>query len=137
LLEAAGLGAAEELADLAGDRPAAVGTGAAERARLWACRERHPEAAGFVGVPLKLDVSVPAARWVRLASEVAGVVAEADPAALVGIYGHVAGGNLHVDVVPGAGITGPVDGARPAGGAGMAGAAAGDGRHEDAVFSFV
>jgi FAD/FMN-containing dehydrogenase len=122
LLEAAGPGAAEELAGLAGDRPAAVGTGAAERARLWACRERHPEAAGFMGVPLKLDVSVPAARWVRLASEVAGVVAEVDPGARVIIYGHVADGNLHVNVVPGE------DGAGEAGG---------DGRHEDAVFSFV
>ena len=38
------------------------------------------------------------------------------------IYGHVADGNLHVNVVPG------VDGA---------GTAGGDGRHEDAVFSFV
>ena len=122
LLEAAGPGAAEELAELVGDRPAAVGTGAAERARLWACRERHPEAAGFMGVPLKLDVSVPAARWVRLASEVAGVVAEADSGARVIIYGHVADGNLHVNVVPGA------DGA---------GTAGGNGRHEDAVFSFV
>jgi FAD/FMN-containing dehydrogenase len=128
LLEAAGPGAAEELAELADDRPAAVGTGAAERARLWACRERHPEAAGFVGVPLKLDVSVPAARWVRLASEVAGVVAEADPGARVIIYGHVADGNLHVNVVPGVGV---------AASAGGAGPAAGDGRHEDAVFSFV
>jgi FAD/FMN-containing dehydrogenase len=122
LLEAAGPAAAEELAGLAGDRPAAVGTGAAERARLWACRERHPEAAGFMGAPLKLDVSVPAARWVRLASEVAGVVAEVDPGARVIIYGHVADGNLHVNVVPGE------DGAGEAGG---------DGRHEDAVFSFV
>jgi FAD/FMN-containing dehydrogenase len=131
LLEAAGPGAAEELAELAGDRPAAVGTGAAERARLWACRERHPEAAGFVGVPLKLDVSVPAARWVRLASEVAGIVAEADPGALVITYGHVADGNLHVNVVPGAGAAGG------AGTTGGAGTGAGDGRHEDAVFSFV
>jgi len=128
LLEAAGPGAAEELAELAGDRPAAVGTGAAERARLWACRERHPEAAGFVGVPLKLDVSVPAARWVRLASEVEGVVAEADPGARVIIYGHVADGNLHVNVVPGAGVAASAREAGPAGA---------DGRHEDAVFSFV
>ena len=111
LLEAAGPGAAEELAELADDRPAAVGTGAAERARLWACRERHPEAAGFVGVPLKLDVSVPAARWVRLASEVAGVVAEADPGARVIIYGHVADGNLHVNVVPGVGVAASACGA--------------------------
>ena len=103
LLEAAGPGAAGELEALAGDRPAAVGTAPAERARLWACRERHPEAAGFVGVPVKLDVSVPAAQWVRLASGVAEVVTEADPGASVIIYGHVADGNLHVNVAPGAG----------------------------------
>jgi len=116
LLEAAGPGADDELAALAADRPAAVGTGAAERARLWASRERHPEAAGFLGVPLKLDVAVPAAQWVRLASEVAGVVTAADPGAQVIVYGHIADGNLHVNVVP---------------------AAPADGRHEDAVFSFV
>ncbi len=135
LLEAAGPGADEELAGLAGDRPVAVGTGAAERARLWAYRERHPEAAGFAGVPLKLDVSVPAAQWVRLASEVAGVVAGADPGAQVITYGHVADGNLHVNVVPGTG-PGDVGGAGDARGAG-GGAAAADGRHQDAVFSFV
>ena len=73
LLEAAGPGADEDLAGVAGDHPVAVGTTAADRARLWASRERHPEAAGFLGVPLKLDVSVPAAQWVRLASEVGAV----------------------------------------------------------------
>ena len=116
LLEGAGPGAAGELAALAADRPAAVGTSAAERARLWASRERLPEAAGFLGMPLKLDVSVPAAQWVRLASDVAGVVAAADPGARVITYGHIADGNLHVNLVP---------------------AAPADGRHEDAVFSFV
>jgi FAD/FMN-containing dehydrogenase len=116
LLEAAGPGAAEDLAALAGGRPAAVGTSAADRARLWAYRERHPEAAGFLGVPLKLDVSVPAAQWVRLASEVADVLHAADPGAVVIIYGHVADGNLHVNVVP---------------------AADADGRHEEAVFGLV
>jgi FAD/FMN-containing dehydrogenase len=116
LLEAAGPGAAEDLAAVTGDRPVAVGTTAGERARLWACRERHPEAAGFLGVPLKLDVSVPAGRWVQLASEVTGAVAKADPGARVIIYGHVADGNVHVNVVP---------------------AAQADGRHQDAVFSLV
>ncbi len=48
---------------MAGDRPVAVAQSAADRARLWAYRERHPEAAGFLGAPLKLDVSVPAAHW--------------------------------------------------------------------------
>jgi FAD/FMN-containing dehydrogenase len=116
LLEAGGPGAIDDLAAVAGDRPVAVGTTAADRARLWASRERHPEAAGFLGVPLKLDVSVPAAQWVRLASEVGAVARSADPGAQVISYGHAADGNLHVNVVP---------------------AAEADGRHEDAVFGFV
>lgn len=116
LLEAAGPGADEDLAALAGELPAAVGTAGPDRARLWAYRERHPEVAGFLGTALKLDVSVPGAQWVRLASEVAGVVTAADPGALVITYGHIADGNLHVNVVP---------------------AAPADGRHQDAVFSFV
>ncbi len=116
LLEAGGPGADEDLAALAGDLPAAVGTSAAERARLWAYRERHPEAAGFLGVPLKLDVSVPAAQWVRLADGVGPVITAVDPGARVIIYGHIADGNLHVNLVP---------------------SAEADGRHQQAVFEFV
>jgi len=116
LLEAAGPGALDDLADLLGDTPAAVAQDAAGRAALWAYRERHPEAAGFIGTPIKLDVAVPAAQWVRLADEVAAAVAAADPGASVVSYGHVADGNLHVNVVP----AGPADG-----------------RHEDAVFGLV
>jgi FAD/FMN-containing dehydrogenase len=116
LLEASGPGAFGDLADLIGDREAAVGESAADRARLWSYRERHSEAAGFLGVPVKLDVSVPAARWVRLASSAAAVVADVDPGARVITFGHVADGNVHVNIVP---------------------AAPADGRHEDAVFSFV
>ena len=55
-----------------------------------------PEAAGFLGPPIKLDVSVPAAAWVELASSVAGVVAGADPGATVIAYGHVADGDVQV-----------------------------------------
>jgi FAD/FMN-containing dehydrogenase len=116
LLEAAGPGALEDLAAVAGDRPAAVAESAADRARLWAYRERHPEAAGLLGQPLKLDVSVPARHWAELAGRVAQVVAGADPGATVITFGHVADGNVHVNIVP---------------------AAPADGRHEDAVFSFV
>jgi len=111
LLEACGAGALDDLASVIGDREAAVGESPAERRRLWSYRERHPEAAGFLGLPVKLDVSVPAARWVHLASQVANVVAGADPGARVITFGHVADGNV------------------PAGAA--------DGRHEDAVFTFV
>jgi FAD/FMN-containing dehydrogenase len=116
LLEADGPGALDDLAAVAGDHPAAVAESAADRARLWAYRERHPEAAGFLGVPLKLDVSVPAAHWAELAGGVAGVVTAEDPGATVITFGHVADGNVHVNIVP---------------------ATLPDGRHEDAVFSFV
>ena len=116
LLEADGRGALDDLAAVAAEYPVAVAQAAADRARLWAYRERQPEAAGFLGVPLKLDVSVPAAHWVELAAGVAGVVAGADPDATVITFGHVADGNVHVNIVP---------------------AAPADGRHEDAVFTFV
>ena len=116
LLEASGPGALDDLAEVIGDRAVAVGESAADRGRLWSYRERQPEAAGFLGVPIKLDVSVPAAQWVRLASEAAAVVTAADPGAVVITFGHVADGNVHVNIVP---------------------AAAADGRHEDALLSFV
>src|SRR5258708_6031574 len=99
LLEASGPGAFGTLADVIDDREAAVGESAADRAQLWAYRERHPEAARFLGVPVKLDVSVPAAQWVRLASE-AAVVTGVDPGAEVITFGHVADGNVHVNIVP-------------------------------------
>ena len=118
LLEAAGPGALDDLADLIGERDAAVGETAEDRRRLWSYRERLPEAAGFLGVPIKLDVSVPAARWVQLATEAAGVVTAADPGARVITFGHVADENVHVNIVPGP--------ETPA-----------DGRHEDAVFALV
>ncbi|MGH3395455.1 MAG: FAD-binding oxidoreductase, partial [Streptosporangiaceae bacterium] len=116
LLEADGRGALEDLAELIGDRPAAVATEPADRAALWAYRERSPEAAGFAGVPIKLDVAVPASQWVTLASEVTGAVTAVDPGATVIIYGHVADGNVQVNLVP----AGPADG-----------------RHEDAVLGLV
>jgi FAD/FMN-containing dehydrogenase len=116
LLDAAGPGALDDLGGLIGDLPAAVAQAPADRARLWAYRERLPEAAGFLGVPIKLDVSVPDDQWVQLASTVTAAVAAADPGAIVITYGHVADGNVHVNVVP---------------------AAPADGRHEDAVLRLV
>jgi FAD/FMN-containing dehydrogenase len=94
LLEASGPGALDHLADAIGDRETAVGESAADRGRLWSYRERHPEAAGFLGVPVKCDVSVPAAQWVRLASGAAAVVTDVDPGAEVITFGHVADGNV-------------------------------------------
>jgi FAD/FMN-containing dehydrogenase len=116
LLEACGKGALDDLAALVGHLPVAVAESPAGRARLWAYRERQPEAARFLGPPIKFDLSVPPAKWLELACAAPEVVAEADPAAKVIMFGHVADSSVHVNVVPEA----------PA-----------DGRHEDALFSFV
>jgi FAD/FMN-containing dehydrogenase len=121
LLEAGGRNALDDLAALIGEHSigghdAVVGEDAADRRRLWSYRERHPEAAGFLGTPIKLDVSVPAGNWIRLASEAAKVITATDPGAGVVTFGHVADGNVHINIVPDA----------PA-----------DGRHEDALLRFV
>lgn len=116
LLEAAGSSALEDVAALVGELPVAVAETAADRARLWAYRERQPEAARFLGPPIKLDLSVPPTQWLELASAAPRVIAEVDPDAHVIMFGHVADSSVHVNIVPGL---------------------AADGRHEDAIFSFV
>jgi len=57
-----------------------------------------------------------AAHWVTFAGSVEATVRDFDPVATVITYGHIADGNVHVNVVAGT---------------------AADGRHEDAVFMLV
>ena len=77
----------------------AVASDEAGRARLWDLRERHTEAVNAEGVPHKLDVSVPAARYAELVERAPLVVAAADPDARTIVYGHVGDGNVHVNVL--------------------------------------
>jgi FAD/FMN-containing dehydrogenase len=78
---------------------ATVAASAADRDRLWALREGHTETINALGVPVKLDVSVPLARLTELAGRLPDVVAAAAPGALLVLFGHLAEGNLHVNVV--------------------------------------
>jgi len=77
----------------------AVATEPAGRARLWAYRERHTEAISALGVPHKLDVTLPQSRLAEFSVEVRRVVEEAAPGSTVVLFGHVGDGNLHVNVV--------------------------------------
>lgn len=70
-----------------------------ERERAWRLRERHTESVNATGVPHKLDVAVPVARIGAFVREVRATVAAAAPGAALYLYGHVADGNLHVNVV--------------------------------------
>ena len=85
---AAGAGVAGD-AGPAGD--AVLAGDAADRARLWRYREELPPAVSRAGVPVKLDVSVPADR-------LAGLWAALDRPGTI-LFGHLAEANLHVNVL--------------------------------------
>ena len=71
------------------------------RAGLWAYRERLTEAIATTGVPHKVDVAVPLARLGAFRAELDGVVRDAAgrTGCAVLVFGHIAVGNLHVNVV--------------------------------------
>jgi FAD/FMN-containing dehydrogenase len=92
----------DELAEaLADDRvlAAAVGADSPSRARLWAYRERHTEAVATLGIPHKLDVAVVPSRLPVLLDALPGAVGEVCPGAQLIVWGHVADGNVHVNVI--------------------------------------
>lgn len=81
---------AEALAGTAiGD--AVVAVDPPDRARIWRCREEITPAVSRAGVPVKLDVSVPADRLAEIwsALDTPGTV----------LFGHLAEANLHVNVL--------------------------------------
>jgi FAD/FMN-containing dehydrogenase len=69
------------------------------RARLWLYREAMSEAVARVGVPHKLDVTLPSATLAAFADAVGAAVAEAASGAHTYLFGHLGDGNLHVNVV--------------------------------------
>src|ERR1035438_6571974 len=93
---------AEAIEDAPGITEVAVGDDAGGRARLWAYRERHTEAIATLGVPHKLDLTLP----MKAFAEFAGAVRSEVSAALRGrtdtrviMFGHVGDGNLHVNMI--------------------------------------
>ena len=69
------------------------------RAALWAYRELQNETLTALGVPHKLDVSVPVSRVPAFERDVEAAVAELTPEAELFLYGHLGDGNVHVNVV--------------------------------------
>ena len=105
LLEAAGLrdpsdSMFEVLSSLdLADDATAVANDPAGTERLWAYRERHTEAISAVGVPHKLDVTLPQARLSEFEAEVRSLVHSVAPGSQLILFGHIGDGNLHVNVV--------------------------------------
>jgi FAD/FMN-containing dehydrogenase len=76
----------------------AVATAPARRAELWRYREDHTLAINTLGPPHKLDVTLPHRSMADFVERVPGAVAAVDPAARTWLFGHVADGNIHVNV---------------------------------------
>ena len=72
----------------------AVAIGSSARAGLWRWREEHTAAIATLGVPLKMDVSLPH----RNISAFLAALGELDLPSVPIVFGHLGDGNLHVNV---------------------------------------
>ena len=106
LVEAAGMHdptdeLAEAVVDGVGDRAldGAVESEPSGRARLWRYREAHTEAINAAGVPVKLDVTLPAGELAGFLVAVCAAVDGAAPGARCVLFGHAGDGNVHVNVL--------------------------------------
>ena len=88
----------DELAAVVPD-DAVVAVDAAGRARLWQLREGHTEAINAAGVPHKIDVGVPLRRLPEFLARVEPAITAVDGAARTILFGHLADGNVHVNVL--------------------------------------
>ena len=94
----ADLAAALGLLDLP-EAATAVADDEAGAGGLWRWRELHSEAMARRGLVHKADVTVPIPAMATFTSEVGPAVDAAARGALTVVYGHLADGNLHVNVV--------------------------------------
>jgi FAD/FMN-containing dehydrogenase len=89
---------AAAITDLAPEPAVVVADGAADRERLWACRELINESIRDHGVPHKLDVAVPLAALPAFDRRVRELIDGVKGASLY-LYGHLGDGNVHVNVL--------------------------------------
>jgi FAD/FMN-containing dehydrogenase len=93
-------GVADVLEAAAGDvLEVVVAEDAGRRASLWRYREAHTETINALGVPHKLDVTLPLPALAAFVDDVRAAVEAVAPGSVVVLFGHVADGNVHVNVV--------------------------------------
>ncbi|MCX5044890.1 FAD-binding oxidoreductase [Aldersonia sp. NBC_00410] len=92
-------GLADALGHLGVAERAAVGIDPSARQRLWQVREAHNEILGVYGPPLKFDVALPLSEVARFAAEVEPLLTRHCPAAIPVLFGHIAEGNLHLNLL--------------------------------------
>lgn len=80
-------------------RQSAFAVDRAQRQLLWRYREAHTESINAAGVPHKLDVTLPLRALPEFEATIRELVAEAVPGARTILFGHLADGNLHVNIL--------------------------------------
>lgn len=90
------------LSDL-GDDHVSVAVTANHRSLLWRLREEQTPSINSLGVPFKFDVTVPLSALAEFVDDMPRMVAAVRPGARTFVFGHVADGNMHVNVVGGEG----------------------------------
>ena len=96
---------ADDLLALLADQQGVLAVGP-QREDLFRIRDHVTIALGAAGVPLKLDVAVPVLDLDRLVRRVRAALSAHAPAGRLVVFGHLAEGNLHVNVL-GAGEAAP------------------------------
>ena len=89
---------AEATDSVADVQDVAVATETSRRQELWRYREAHTEAINSLGPPHKLDVTIPPAVMADFVERVPTLVSATDSTARTWLFGHVADGNIHVNV---------------------------------------
>ena len=87
------------VADVLETRDVVVALDASGIERLWQYRERQAEGFDAWGIVHKLDVSVPLETLAACARELQTVIANFPKVKEFGIFGHLADGNIHVEIL--------------------------------------
>ncbi len=90
---------AAALAEVSTCTEPAVGMDVGAQQRLWRVREAITDVLGVYGPPLKFDVSLPLAAVDGFAGAADTVIRRHAPQALPVLFGHIAEGNLHLNVL--------------------------------------
>ncbi|HEY4331376.1 MAG TPA: FAD-binding oxidoreductase [Ilumatobacteraceae bacterium] len=87
------------LSAVADDLPTAIATSPTAREHLVAFRDNVTVAINHAGVPLKLDVAIPLDRLASASNEIEQIIARLAPTARLINFGHLAEGNLHLNIL--------------------------------------
>lgn len=90
---------AEALERIAPPETASVAVDGPSSTRLWAARECFAEVVGLFGPPLKFDAALPLDSLATFAEDAATVIANRAPEAIPVLFGHIAEGNIHLNVL--------------------------------------